>query len=181
MEATKTLLTAEDLLRLPDSGRWYELVKGELVEMTPVGLEHGDLAALVLSRLRYYVEAHQLGLAAMEVGFFIERAPDTVRAPDVCFISAARLPSGRREGYFEGAPDLAVEVISPGDVAVEVEAKVQDYLSHGTRLVWVVHPRTRTVTTYHPDGSARVLRAGDMLEGEDVVPGFQLALSELFA
>lgn len=181
MEATKTLLTAEDLLRLPDHGRRRELVKGELIEIAPVGVEHGDLAALILTRLRTYVEARRLGLAATEIGFFLEHAPDTVRAPDVCFISAARLPPGRQEGFFEGAPDLAVEVISPGDVAAEVESEVQDYLAHGARLVWVVHPRTRTVTVYYSDGSARVLHIGDTLEGEDVIPGFQLALADLFA
>ncbi len=180
MEATKTLLTAEDLLRLPRDGRRHELVKGELVEMTPVGPRHGLIALRLGRYLQEYAEANQLGGAMVETGFCLECRPDTVRAPDVSFVSADRLTLLDREGFVPEAPDLAVEVVSPDETDHAVQDKVMDYLTHGTRLVWVVRPRQRTVTVYRPDGSARVLRETDTLDGEDVVPGFSLSLQTLF-
>jgi Uma2 family endonuclease len=182
MAATKTLVTADDLLRMPrDPRARYELVRGELVPMTPVGGEHGRITMRFGSRLLSHVEPLGLGEVMVEVGFRLTRDPDTVRAPDISFVSAERVPPhGLPAGYIAGAPDLAVEVVSPDDTAAEIEAKVHEYLAHGVRLVLVVHPRTQSVTAYRPDGSARLFRSGEAIDGGDVVPGFSLPVDELF-
>ena len=176
----KRLLTAEDLWLMPRGRRRYELVRGGLVEMTPVGPRHGRIASRIDTLLRQFAEARELGETMVETGFCLECRPDTVRAPDVSFLSKERMPPEDHQGFVPGAPDLAVEVISPSERDVDVQVKVMDYLAHNTRLVWVVRPAQRTVTVYQPDGTARVLRETDTLEGEDVVPGFALPLEKLF-
>ncbi len=179
-QTEKRLLTAEDLWQMPRNGRRYELVRGELVEMTPVGPRHGRIAVRLARRLDEFVEAHQLGAVMVETGFCLECQPDTVRAPDVSFLSVKRLPPESHEGFVPGAPDLAVEIISPSERDADVQEKVMDYLTHGARLVWVVRPHQHTVTVYRADGTARVLRETDTLEGEDVIPGFALPVKVLF-
>lgn len=175
------LLTAEDLLRLPGDGHHYELVRGKLVEMTPPGGQRGRIASRLDRRLGEFVDRHALGEVMVETGFCLECAPDTVRGPDISFLAADRIPSeGLPAGFIPGAPDLAIEIVSPNDTASEVQAKVQDYLTHGTRLVWVVEPKTRTVLVCRQDGSAGLLDLDDALDGEDVLPGFVLPLRELF-
>jgi Uma2 family endonuclease len=178
------LMTADDLFRLPDDGlHRYELVQGVLVTMAPPGFGHGGTASEIAFHVRGGVERLGLGgRVVVEAGFRLQRDPDTVRGPDVAYVAAERLPPPERESeYFDGAPDLAVEVVSPNDTAAEVLEKVQEYLAAGTRLVWVVEPRTRTATAYRPDGSARVLHERDRLDGEDVLPGFTLAVGDVFA
>lgn len=184
MLAGEKLMTAEELLRLPRprSGERYELVKGVLITMSPPGVVHGSFASRFAARLQPFAANQKLGEVLVETGFRLEEDPDTVLAPDVSFISAARLPSkGLPEGYFPGAPDLAIEIVSPGDLDEEVQEKVAAYLQAGARLVWVLRPKRRTVTAHHPDGTARSLGASDTLSGEDVLPGFSLPLRELFA
>lgn len=182
MVVTKTRMTAEELMRLPHDGYRYELVEGEL-RMTPVGGEHGDIAGVMAYFLIHHVRPRQLGKVVVETGFCLECQPDTVVAPDVAFLSAARVPPGGRlpRKFISGAPDLAVEVLSPTNTASEIQAKVRDYLAHGTRLVWVIDPDVPTVTVYRADGSTQSLQASDVLRGEDVVPGFALQVAELFA
>jgi Uma2 family endonuclease len=180
-EAEKTLLTAEELWRMPRDGRRYELVKGELVEMTPVGPRHGGIARRLGGKLGDFTDAHQLGATMVETGFCLECRPDTVRAPDVSFLSRERVPPEDHEGFVPGAPDLAVEIVSPGEQDADVQDKVMDYLAHGTRLVWLVRPQQRTVTVYWADGTARLLQETDTLDGEAVVPGFSLSLKVLFS
>jgi Uma2 family endonuclease len=177
-----TLMTAEELLLLPGDVR-CELVEGELVEMSPAGGEHGDVAHRITRHLDRLVDRGVAAqVVAWETGFILNTDPDTVRAPDVALIFSARLPDGRLpRGYIEGAPDLAVEVVSPGDRAAEIDAKVREYLSAGTRLVWVVYPETRCVHVFRADGTASVVREGGLLSGEDVLPGLGIALAEVFA
>lgn len=143
-------MTADELLRMPDDGYRYELVKGELRGMPPAGGEHGKIALKFGSRLLNYVEANNLGVVfAAETGFKIASNPDTVRAPDAAFVRLDRLPeTGLPKGYWPGAPDLAVEVISPGDIYGEVEEKVNEWLDAGTRMVIVANPRNRTLKVY---------------------------------
>ena len=175
--------TAEDLLAVSkDSSHRYELMKGTLQTMSPAGAKHGDIALEIGARIRIHATDQQLGRAfGAETGFLIEQNPDTVRAPDAAFVSQARLrETGVPATYFPGAPDLAVEVVSPGDTAGEVEEKVQLWLAHGASLVWVIHPATRTVTVYRRDGSANVLHDDDLLDGEAVLPGFAFLVSRLF-
>jgi Uma2 family endonuclease len=150
--------------------------------MPPAGIEHGKRASRLGARLDSFVEEHDLGVVvAAETGFYLERNPDTVRAPDAAFIRKDRLPEGDLpRGYFPGAPDLAVEVVSPGDRADEVDDKVQTWLRFGAQRVWLLSSRTKSVTVYRPDGSAQVLTSDDLLDGEDVLPGFQVQVSRLF-
>ena len=182
MTVRQKLMTADDLLRLPDDGQRHELVRGELRTMPPAGYEHGWSTGKLDRSLGNFVEAHGLGdVVPGDVGFRLRTDPDTVRAPDVAFVSAERVRAiGRVASYWPGAPDLVVEVISPNDLYTEVEDKVAEWLEHGARLVFVVNPRRRTVAVHRPDRPLRVLTLEDTLDGEDVVPGWTLPLRELF-
>lgn len=181
---TRARLTAQDLWRLGGGDARRELVNGKIVEMTPVGGLHGQLTARLGQALLAHVDRHGGGeVVAGDVGFVLGLPgdPERVRAPDVAFVSTPRLPGGRLPpGFLSGAPDLAVEVLSPTDNPVNLEQKVRDYLEAGGRLVWVVAPQAHTVTVYRADGSARLLREQDALEGEDVLLGLQIPLSEIF-
>jgi Uma2 family endonuclease len=174
-------LTAEDLSLLADPEA-KELVDGEIVPMTPTFFVHGRVAGHLVQALRDHAARAGAGeVVTAEVGFITRRNPDRVRAPDVAFVAAARL-AGRdlEHGFFEGAPDLAVEVLSPGDRAAEVQAKAEEYLAAGARLVWVADPAARTVTVYRHASPPRVLRAGATLDGDDLLPGFALGIDGLF-
>jgi Uma2 family endonuclease len=133
-----------------------------------------------MSRIGPFVEQHQLGLAGAELGCVLSRSPDVVRAPDVAFVSAARLTTLQEERFFEGAPDLAVEVLSPNDKASEIQEKIREYLAAGARLVWIVDPQSQTVTAYRPSGNARFYSGDQEVSGEDVLPGFSFRPSALF-
>jgi Uma2 family endonuclease len=180
---TAQIVTAEELLQMPDDGFRYELVKGELVKMAPAGHGHGVLAMEIGWRLAQHVAAYSLGqVCAAETGFRIASNPDTVRAPDVAFISQGRVEEvGPVEGYWPGAPDLAVEVISPSDIYAQVEDKVLDWLHAGTLMVVVVNPRQARVTVYRSLKDIVILTGNDTLDGKDVVPGWTLAIQDLFA
>lgn len=176
--STKTLLTGEDLLRLGDIGR-CELVKGELIPLSPAGGIHGRHTARIVQLLQDFVDEHDLGsVYGAETGFYLSRDPDTVRGVDAMFYSRERLdPAEEIEGFLPFAPDLAVEVVSPSDKWTEVEEKVDQYLSVGVRLVWVINPRRRTVSIY-PGG--KVLHETDVLTGGEVLPGFSCPVARLF-
>jgi Uma2 family endonuclease len=174
--------TAKEFSLLPDDGKRYELVRGALVCMVATGGQRGIFASRLDHRLRSFVAAHDLGeVCTAETGFRLTENPDTVRAPDVSFITRERIASqGIPEGYWPFAPDLAVEVISPRDRFDEVLTKVQEYLRAGTRLVWVFHPRTKTVTVYKANSEVQLLQGDEELSGEDVVPGFHCRVMEFF-
>ena len=178
---SRKLLTAEDLYDIPDDGRHrYELVRGVLLVSEPPGFTHGDLAMQIGGLLGAYARPRKLGKVVGEVGYVLERGPDTVRGPDVSFVRTERVPTGRAaERFVEGAPDLAVEIRSPGDRPGEIADKVAEYLARGTSIVWGVDPRRRVVTVHTPDGHTRLLRDGDTVDGGDVLPGFTAPVSEL--
>ena len=182
---TRVRITAQDLWRMGEGDVRRELVDGEVVEMTPVGGTHGQITSRLCRRMADHVERRGGGEVVVgDVGFVLRLPsdPERVRAPDVAFVSRERLPEGRLpEGFLVGAPDLAVEVLSPKDNPVEIQQKVRDYLEAGTRLVWLVAPQAKTVTVYRPDGSARLLRDHEALEGEDVLPGLSIPPAEIFA
>ena len=182
MVAGPKLMTAEELLRLPSDGRRYELVRGELRTLPPTGFEHGGATSRFDRSLGHYVQAHQLGeVVTGEPGFILATDPDTLRAPDVAFVRRERLIEvGPVRGYWPGAPDLVVEVISPNDLYTEVDEKVAEWLEHGTRLVFVVNPRRRSVAAHRPGQPVRVFGPDDVLDGEDVVPGWTLSVRDLF-
>ena len=177
-----TVTTAEQLLDLKDDGFRYELVRGELRKMSPAGHEHGRITVNVTASLFQHVKSHDLGAVyAAETGFVLATDPDLVRAPDAAFIRRERVAaSGHEEGFWRGAPDLAIEVISPSDTYIEVEEKVGDWLEAGTRMVVVVNPRTRSARVYHARDQIQILTEDDSLDGGAVVPGWTLRLREVF-
>ncbi len=183
MVARERLHTAADLLALSrrDDVR-RELVRGEIREMTPTGDVHAILAAHIARLIGNHVweKGPEGYVSGADGGFILATDPDTVRAPDVAYVSRARLPGPLTGGYFPVAPDLAVEVMSPGDTATEIHEKTLEYLRAGTRLVWVVYPKTRTVVTHTPEG-ARTLDESGTLEGGEVLPGFSLPVRQVFA
>jgi Uma2 family endonuclease len=175
-------VNAEELFEMPDDGMRRELVRGEVRTMTPAGRRHGRVAMRIGMRLSHYVEQQGLGeVYAAETGFRLESDPDTVRAPDVSFLRRERVEeTGDVVGYSPGAPDLAVEVLSPDDRFAEVEEKVLEWLDAGTRVVVVVNPETRTATVYRSRSQITVLAEEDVLDGGDVVPGWTLPVREIF-
>ena len=182
-EPVTQTITAEQLLQLPDDGYRYELVAGELLRMPPAGAEHGGIALNIGALLRAHVKAHNLGLTcAAETGFLLQRNPDLVRAPDVSFVAARHFPAeGVPRGYWPVAPDLAVEVVSPNDRSEDVQGKVAEYLSAGTRLVWVVYPKTRSVFVYRSLSQVQALSADEEIRGGDIIPGFSCRVEAFFS
>lgn len=175
--------TAADLERMPEDGFRHELVRGELRKMSPTDNEHGQIAATLTGLLFQHVRAHRLGVVyAAETGFRLTSHPDTVRAPDAAFIRQERIEEeGPQRGFWPGAPDLVVEVVSPSDNYTDVEEKVVDWLHAGTRMVVVVNLRQRRVTVHRSRADIQALGEGDELDGGDVVPGWRLAIAELFS
>jgi len=174
-------IRAEDLPFLPDDDDRIELVRGELVREPPPGEVHGGVTTVLVARLFGFVHGRRLGKVYTETGFVLESDPDTVRGPDAAFVSAERIERARRRGpYLEGAPDLAVEVLSPSNAAREIEEKVLEYFGAGGRAVWVIDPRTRAVTVHRPNGEPRHLSEDDVLDGAPVLPGFRLPVAKIF-
>ncbi len=182
MSTTTQLMTADELLRLPRGRFRYRLVKGELITMSPAGSEHGVVIMNLAAPLAHYVKANKLGIVfGAETGFIIEENPDTVLAPDVAFISREHIPeSGIPKKYWPGTPDLAVEVLSPGDTPREVEKKVNQWLTAGAQVVWTVDPKRKSVTVHRASADASTFSETDELGGEDIVPGFRCRVSEIF-
>jgi len=175
-------MTAEELIRMPDDGFRYELLQGELRKMAPASHEHGRIAINISTPLDQHARANKLGrVYAAETGFKIHSDPDTVRAPDVAFVSQERLQQAEStKSYWPGAPDLVVEIISPSDIYTEVEEKVFDWLEAGAKMVVVVNPRKRVVTVYRSLTDIVVLTENDTLESSDVVLGWSIPVREIF-
>lgn len=163
-------------------GKRFELVRGELIEVPGAGGVHSVIAKLLFRLLDAFVLGRGLGEVFPDgLGYVVRRDPDIVRVPDVSFVSPARTPpEGIPAAYWPIAPDLAVEVVSPGDRVVDVLSKVGEYLEGGSRLVWVLWPSTRRVGVHRADGSGLELGPDDELDGEDVVPGFRVRVGDLF-
>ena len=184
MRATESTrrLTERELMNLPEDGYRHELLEGFLLAEPRPAWGHGDLQTRFARLLGNHVAAGRLGKVVVESGFVLARDPDTVYGPDVAFVSRDRLAANPPEPsrFFEGAPDLAVEILSPSNRIGEIHAKVADYLAAGARLVWVVDPRERTVTTYRTLLAPNVKKGQDLLSGEDVLPGFEIAAAAIF-
>ena len=173
-------MTAEELQALHLPNKRTELVRGRLVVREPAGFLHGVIAARLCSRVEAHVRAHALGVVlAAETGFKLFSNPDTVRAPDVGFVRASRVPHPVPKNYPPMSPDLAVEVLSPDDRAGDVLEKIADWLNAGCELVWVIDPERRLARVYRADGTESLLGANDDLRGEELLPGFTCKLSEL--
>jgi Uma2 family endonuclease len=185
MVSQEKLHTAADLWELSHQAEYadkrLELVEGAIVEMSPTGGVHGVITSKLDRLIGAFVEANRLGITTgAESGYILQTDPHTVRAPDVGFVAADRLPDGPPEGYIPLAPDLAVEVVSPSDSASEIHERVQDFLRAGTRQVWVIYPRSRTAEV-HTAKAAQALDETAMLDGSDVLPGFRVALADVFS
>jgi Uma2 family endonuclease len=180
MSTTTKSITAEELYAMGDIGR-CELVRGEIIMMSPAGADHGDIAGVVFGLIWNFVKNRKLGkVYAAETGFTIARNPDTTRAPDVAFVKKERVPPRGKRGFFDGPPDLAVEVVSFNDLASDVSEKVEEWLTAGTSSVWVVDPRTQTVDIYRRGREVIRYRIDDELRDEPTLPGFTLRISEIF-
>jgi Uma2 family endonuclease len=184
MSTAARLITADDLFRMSEEEtRWCELIDGEIVRMSPPGALHGVVAAHLTRILGSYVHDRRLGvLAASETGFIVSRNPDTVLAPDGAFISGSRLEvTGLPRTYYPEAPSLVFEVVSPRDTVSEAGEKMRRWIRAGVELAWLIDPVGRTVTIYRSSDDIRVLTHRDKLTGEDVVPGFECDIADLFA
>ncbi len=180
--ATTTLVTAEELAEIPDDGYQYELIEGVMRRMAPASFRPSNLATRVAARLVAYAEAHGLGeVTGADGDYILARDPDTVLAPDVAFVRAERVPALAEQDQFAAlAPDLVIEVVSPSDRTKDVNEKVARYLAAGVPLIWVFHPRSLTVTVHRPDRPVLTMREGEVLDGEDIVPGFRLPIAQIF-
>jgi Uma2 family endonuclease len=173
-------MTADQYFALGDIGP-SELIRGELIPMSPAGYDHGWISSNLVGALIQFTAERKLGrVLTAEAGFLIRRNPDTVRAPDVAFVRAERDPPGGQRKFFPGAPDLAVEVLSPDDRAVDVNAKVQDWLDAGTVVVLVVDPQTKTVAVYRRAQDIHLLNQDDTLRLPDLLPEFALPVHAIF-
>lgn len=195
MTEQKTLLTAEEFFRLyAGKDVKAELVRGIVVtpgavsekhgvKRAPVGEEHGEVAANISGNFYIYSRQSGMGRVGVEIGYLVRLDPDTVRAPDVSFTLDLRGEGegrARRPGFVPGAPDIAIEVVSPGDTAAELEQKVGEYLAAGSRRVWVVYPSSRRVMVYRADGTAMSYSGDAAIEDPELLPGFSLPLAEIF-
>ena len=182
MVTTTRPMTAEELLNMPDDGFRYELVRGELRKRPLAGHVHGRYAMSIAVSLGTHVKAKRLGkVYAAETGFKLESNPDHVRAPDAAFVRRERAEAvGDDPGYFPGAPDLVIEVISPSDRYAEVDEKVADWLGAGAQAVVVVNPRGRVVRVHRSLTDVVVLTESDTLDVSDVVQGWQMPVREIF-
>ena len=181
MTSASMITTAEQLFHEAAGLGRCELVRGELTMMSPAGSRHGAVTLRIATLLANHVDAHGLGqVFAAETGFILTRNPDTVRAPDVAFVSRGRLETGLPTGYFPGPPDLAVEVRSPDDRPAAVAAKTADWLAAGTRLVWSVDPAAQALVAHAAEGATTRLVSPATVPAGDVVPGFALSLGRVF-
>lgn len=185
---TRMPLTADQVLDLPvpDHLRGYELENGELVEVTPVSPPHGRIAAKLAHELLKHLEEARLGGEVyVEAGCVLEVPddPERLRGPDLCYLGSDTLQQGGGEpdrGWFRLAPDLVIEIDSPERRPAVEQRRIQDYLDAGVEVLWVVHTLARSATIYRPDGSARLIRAGEALRAESVLPGLEVPLAKLF-
>ncbi|OLP16436.1 hypothetical protein BST81_20865 [Leptolyngbya sp. 'hensonii'] len=181
LSTEKKVWTDEKFMALPKDGHRYELVDGEVLDIGNSGMEHGGIGSLLGGLLAIYVRQHKLGTVCDSSTAFTLKNGNK-RSPDVSFVSKDQLKGLKRppRGFFQGSPDLAVEILSPSNTIEEIHDKIVEYFENDSRLVWVIHPDEKYVLVYHSPEPDRFLRSPDCLDGEGVVPGFSMAVSELF-
>jgi Uma2 family endonuclease len=177
---TPSLMTADELLQVNIPGKQVELVRGALIVREPPGFQHGAIVLRLGAVLLQHVDAHDLGLVVVgDPGFKLATDPDTVRGPDIAFIRRERVPHPTPVGFAAFPPDLVIEIRSPSDRPGDILGKVGDWLSAGTRLVWVIDPAHRVAHVYRQDETQTTIGPDEALDGEDVLPGFSCALNVL--
>lgn len=178
----QSALSAEELERLSIPDRQVELVRGRLVVRAPPSTRHGVVAGRLAFLIHAHVEKRGLGLVCpQDTGFQIGQDPDTVRAPDVAFVTSEQARLIPPQGYAAFAPALVVEVVSPGDRFSELEEKVADWLAAGSRLVWVVDPGRGRARVYRADGGSMEVGREEPLEGGEVLPGFSCRVIDILS
>lgn len=174
-------MTANELLHWPEDGFRSHLMAGELKQRPFREFGPSVAVSRLGCALSSYVEENQQGCVAACAGFWLETNPDTVLAPDIGFVAKENLPNPLpKRGYFWGMPDLAVEVVSPSETMESVDEKVAKYLERGTRLIWILRPLRRRIEIHRINGESEFLTEKDTLSGEDVVPGFEIAVNRIF-
>ena len=173
------IITADELMRLQPRDRRTELVRGVMIVSEPPGFRHGEIAVNLTVVMSQFARSRNLGRVLSESGYVLFTNPDTVRGPDVSFVRQERVPDPLPVGFARFAPDLAVEVLSPDDRPGEVLHKVADYLRAGTQLVWVIDPDRREARVYRADGSIAIVTDREVLNGEEVLPGFACQLHDV--
>lgn len=182
MTTKKKLMTAEELARLPDDGKCYELLDGELIELPPPKPRHGAVMFNTSFALGQHVKPRSLGhILVGDPGIILRRGPDRVRGPDICFFAAGRFPDDTLpDRYPDLPPDFVVEIVSPDQSRAYVRQKIEEWLASGVRLVWAMYPRTRTVVAYTGPAESKVYQADDVITGAPVLPEFSVAVADLF-
>lgn len=182
MSVTTHPLTAKAMFAMASTLGRAELLEGELIRMSPAGFEHGSITLKLAWPIARYVEEHQLGIVcAAETGFLLKRNPDTVRAPDLAFVSQARVDHvGSVKGYWPGCPDVVAEVVSPNDTVSEVQATALAWIEAGCKLVWIVDPKQKHVTEFRSETSMRVFTVKDRLAASDVFGDWFIEVGKLF-
>jgi Uma2 family endonuclease len=178
---TQTPLTQEQFAQLPGDGARHEMDAGTLITLPPAKSLHTLIALTVLEALQNYLKAFAKARALPEAGYVLSQEPLTIRQPDVSVLSKDRIAATDADSYFQGAPDLAVEIVSPSDSAQDLESKVKQYLQGGAKQVWVLYPKTRNIHVFSGAQSPRILDANQTLEGGELLPGFSVKVADLFA
>ena len=175
-------VTADEVATWPEEQRRGELVKGEWVPMTMAGWRHGEIVARIVHELFKFLDENPCGkVACNDPGTKLESDPDLLRAPDIGFIAAERIPpEGLPEQWWQGGPDLAVDVVSPSQSVSELIDKAQEFLRAGTQVFWVVDPSRPCVLVCTPPDRVMVLHENDTLDGGEVLPGFAAPVADLF-
>lgn len=177
--STKTLMSDEELMQLPDDGHKYEYVDGEL-KVSPAGILHEIIGVKLIYKLYEFVKKHKLGYVCGSSAGYRMKSGNT-RSPDVSFINKSKLPEGKSpEGFAHFAPNLAVEILSPSDSLKGVQEKIKEYFDNGSELVWIINPKKRTAKDYRSLNNYEILHENDKLTGGDVLPGFSCDLKDLF-
>ena len=182
MTQQKTLMTADEFFDFcgRNDGR-YELVDGEVIELSPVNDEHSGISINIGTALNNYSRQIGFGQAGVEAGYILLSGPDTVRGPDVSFRLVPRNARRQRSGFLPGAPDIAVEVFSPSNTHAEMNRKVAEYLAAESQRVWIAYASTRSVAVHRSDGTTITFTGDDVITDEELLPGFSLPLSDIFS
>lgn len=173
-------LTLEEFLALPDDGNKYEISEGELILVPPVKLKHSRIVRKVFKEIEASLDKSRAGEAYAEAGEILSRIPATMRIPDISLVSNQRINATAEDGYLEGAPELAVEVVSPSQSATKLNVKIRQLLQTGAKQVWVLYPETKTIHVHRPGLPIVTLEETDVLDGGDVLPGFSVKVADLF-
>ncbi|MBW3635891.1 MAG: Uma2 family endonuclease [Armatimonadetes bacterium] len=172
------LMTADEFMRLPD--RYVELIDGKVVHLMPPLLDHADISGRVFFALETFNRRHKLGRVFTEGSFRVQRHPEKVRAPDVCFIENSALENKNLDSYLDGAPTLAIEIVSKNDSLRKTKEKADEFLEAGAQAAWIIHPKQRCVFVRTPDEPEAKYTLGQSVPGGDILPGFELPVAQLF-